>query len=363
MQEAYLDDDFSDEEEIVDDQGLGDEAETQFRYTITSYGADFPVDGLVRRIGDGSIYIPEFQRGFVWTLARASRFIESLLLGLPVPGIFLSKERESGKLLVIDGQQRLRTLQYFYEGIFRPTRSEFALEGVESDFEGATYASLAEDDRRRLDDSILHATIVQQDEPSEDDSSIYLIFERLNSGGMRLSAQEIRTAIYHGDFSTLLGDLNEHPAWRQVFGRRSKRMRDQEMLLRFLALHFSERYEQYMQDFLNKFMAANRWLQRYSAEEISEAFVPTVELIAEAVGSRAFRPKRAFNAAVFDAVMVGLARRLERGPVEDREGLARAHQGLLADPDFVNATETGTAQEPNVVKRLKLASSAFAGLA
>src|SRR5262249_8906843 len=104
------------EQEI--DESIGESEETvPFKYSITSYGTDYPVDGLVKRVGSGDIIIPTFQRGYVWSLREASRFVESLLLGLPVPSIFLSKEPESQKLLVIDGQQRLRTLAYFYEGM------------------------------------------------------------------------------------------------------------------------------------------------------------------------------------------------------------------------------------------------------
>jgi Protein of unknown function DUF262 len=100
-----------------------------FRYAITSYGADYPVDGLVKRLQPQDIVIPTFdpetessgslegfQRRFVWTTSQSDKFIESLLLGLPVPGIFLVKQPD-GKLLVLDGQQRLRTLQAFYGGI------------------------------------------------------------------------------------------------------------------------------------------------------------------------------------------------------------------------------------------------------
>src|SRR5437667_5267969 len=65
--------------------------EVPFKYSITSYGADFPVDGLVKRISNGAIFIPSFQRGYVWSLKDASRFIESLLLGLPIPSIFLCR--------------------------------------------------------------------------------------------------------------------------------------------------------------------------------------------------------------------------------------------------------------------------------
>ena len=211
------------------DESLDDVDEViPFKYSITSYGADYPVDGLVKRISSHDIIIPKFQRGYVWSLKEASRFVESLLLGLPVPSIFLSKEPETQKLLVIDGQQRLLSLRYFYDGLWPSTRKEFALKGVPSKFEGATYKSLASDDRRRLDDSIVHAIVVKQDEPSDDSSSIYHIFERLNTSGVSLTAQEIRTAIHHGEFSDLLKDLNKVDDWRAVYGPVNKLMRDQE---------------------------------------------------------------------------------------------------------------------------------------
>ena len=193
------------------DNNLEEDSEENlpFKYAISSYGADYPVDSLVKRINNESIYVPSFQRGYVWKLQEASRFIESLLLGLPVPGIFLSKEKETQKLLVIDGQQRLLTLLYFYNGIFLPTKKEFTLINVQPQFQDVTYKSLLDEDRRRLDDSILHATIIKQDEPSEDDSSIYHVFERLNTGGTTLKPQEIRSCIYHGEFNELLHVLND----------------------------------------------------------------------------------------------------------------------------------------------------------
>ena len=96
--------------EVEEAAGIEVEGYYPVEYSISSYGADYPVDSLVNRIEAGSIFIPSFQRGYVWNIYRASRFIESLLLGLPVPAIFLSREEASQKLLVIDGQQRLRTL-------------------------------------------------------------------------------------------------------------------------------------------------------------------------------------------------------------------------------------------------------------
>lgn len=349
------------DEELTAEESAEEQEATPFKYSITSYGADYPVDGLVKRISAESIFIPSFQRGYVWTLPQASRFVESLLLGLPVPGIFLSKDEPTQKLLVIDGQQRLRTLQWFYEGVFIPTKKEFSLQGVQSRFEGSTYRRLSDEDRRRLDDSILHATIVKQEEPSEDESSIYYIFERLNTGGTTLRPQEIRTAIYHGPFNDLLGVLNEHEAWRALYGPTDTRMRDRELILRFLALHFrADVYRRPLKGFLNDYMGANRYLRLQNEAVIRNAFVPTVEIIADVIGSRAFKPKRALNAAVSDAVMVGIVRRLQEGVIRNARELAESYNQLLANEEFVAATERSTTDEESVRRRLALASQVFA---
>jgi hypothetical protein len=332
-----------------------------FKYSITSYGADYPVDGLVKRISSGDIIIPKFQRGYVWSHREASLFVESLLLGLPVPSIFLSKEPETQKLLVIDGQQRLLSLRYFYEGIWPSTRKEFALKGVPSKFEGATYKTLIGDDRRRLDDAIVHAIVVKQDEPSDDSSSIYHIFERLNTSGVSLTPQEIRTAIHHGEFSDLLRELNAVDDWRAVYGPVNKFMRDQELVLRFLALYYNaERYSRPMKGFLNDFMGHNKHLTRLSANDRRAVFVPTIEVIRKAIGKRSFRLARALNAAVFDAVMVGVAVRLRRGMISDLDMLRQRYTTLLESHSFLAVAERATADEESVSKRLDLAATAFA---
>ena len=200
------------EENIIDDAGDAS-ASTAFRYGITAYGADYPVDALVSRLNTEDIIVPTydpdrstvdvegFQRHFVWTKPQSDRFVESLLLGLPVPGVFLVVQ-DDGRLLVLDGQQRLRTLQAFYGGFWG--ERQYRLEGVQEEFSGKTYKSLDPEDRRRLDNSIIHATIVRQDEPSNDQSSVYMIFERLNTGGTSLQPQEIRVALYRGEFVEFL---------------------------------------------------------------------------------------------------------------------------------------------------------------
>lgn len=332
-----------------------------FQYSITAYGADYPVDGLVKRISDGSIFIPIFQRGYIWDRKRASRFVESLLLGLPVPGIFLSREEGTNKLLVIDGHQRLRTLEYFYKGIFKDGK-EFSLQFVQSQYRGATYQSISEEDRRKLDDSILHATIVKQDKPSDDNSSVYHIFDRLNTGGVNLTAQELRACLYHGEFNDLLKSLNENSYWRELFGPVSSRLRDQELILRFLALYFGGKYSKPMAGFLNKYMGANRHLKLQSSEQISQAFNNTIETLNKYLGKNVFKPRAALIAAIFDSIMVGVARRLEKGDIKDIDALRRNYIALLSNKDFISATETHTSDEENVVMRMKLATKAFTNI-
>jgi hypothetical protein len=350
-----------DDPEIADELG-DDEKVVPDKYAITSYGADYPVDGLVRRIRDGSIYVPSFQRGYVWPPRKACRFIESLLLGLPVPGIFFSRDQMTQKLLVIDGQQRLRTLQYFYDGQFPEAKRPFSLKGVQSQFQDVTYATLSDEDRRRLDDSTIHATIVKQDEPSEDQSSIYHIFERLNTGGELLKPQEIRACIYHGPFSDLLKELNANAHWRSIFGAVNRRMRDQELILRFLALNNdADNYFSPMKEFLNKFMGRNRVLAQNAKASFLTQFTDSIDAAVRHLGENVFKRERAFNAAIFDGTMVGLARRLDEGPVNDPGALRQRYEDLLNDPQFVAATEKATAREDQVSQRIQLAILAFDG--
>lgn len=136
-------------------------------------------------------------------------------------------------------------------------------------------------------------------------------------------------------------------------------MRDQEMILRFLALYFGGEYKEYMAEFVNRYMGSNRGLTKQSTEEIREVFGLTIDTAHRAFGQSAFRPKGPFNAAVFDAVMVGLARRLARGPVSDPATVAPRYETLLKDQSFVDATETGTAHQESVDTRLRLATDAF----
>lgn len=359
----------SNEEPIEDIDEM--EETSPYRYSITSYGADYPVDGLVKRLEASDIIVPTFdpefkledeiegyQRQFIWTKTQCDRFIESLLLGLPVPGIFLVK-LDDGRFLVLDGQQRLRTLQAFYKGILRGR--EFVLQSVQERLQSLRYDSLDAEDRRRLDDSIIHATIIRQDEPSDELSSVYLIFERLNTGGTTLHPQEIRVALYRGGLVRLLREINNFEPWREIYGKKSNRFKDQELILRFFALLFwSDNYERPMKDFLNRYAAANRDFELQSRNDLQNIFEKTITTASQALGKNAFRLKTAINAAVMDSVMVGLGNRLlKAGPLTDMKLLEERYDQLLKNEKFLSAVERATTNEENVRTRLSLAKEAI----
>ena len=349
---------FVNEQDGVEDEAA-DEPIDNVTYDITSYGVDFTVDSLVSRLERGAFFIPPFQRSFVWTKPQASRFIESLLLGLPVPGIFVANERESHRYIVIDGQQRLKTLQFFFGGKFRGR--VFRLERIDRRWNGKTIEELEIEDRLRLEDSIIHTTVFKQDSP-DDDKSIYLVFERLNTGGSHLRPQEIRSCVSYGKFIKLLGTMNEDPNWRAIYGPVSKRQKDQELILRFLAFLHRGKYHLPMRDFLNEFTRSYRHLSDRRADEFQRDFATTMVTVRESLGDRPFRPKRYLNAAVFDAVTVGIAKRLKNGPLSDRDQVKRVYNRLLSDDKFQHAYSSGTAGLESVRSRFQLAEDAFGEL-
>jgi uncharacterized protein with ParB-like and HNH nuclease domain len=194
-----LEDESPAEEYDIDlQEGVEDDAERHasdhIHFNTSFFGADYPVDTLVHRMNRGDFFVPEFQRSYVWTQKQASKFVESLLYGLPVPGIFLYREPNTGRHLIIDGQQRLKTLQFYFSGTFGERR--FRLSEVARPWVGRTYEELQEQDKLRLGDAIIHATIFKQEEPKQNDQSICYVFQRINTGGIRLSGQEIRTCLY-----------------------------------------------------------------------------------------------------------------------------------------------------------------------
>ncbi len=178
------------DEDLIDENVSDDDIVAPFRYTMSSYGAVFTVDELVEQLNQGDIYMPPREaEDHTWSLQQASRFIESLLLGFPTPTIFLAIGASRTRF-VIDGQQRLRAVQTFFNGTF--DNQPFALTGVESEFAGKTYRTLSFSDRQELCDTLLHAIVFEPLESSDTSQiALYQMFERLNTTKRPLSSQDI----------------------------------------------------------------------------------------------------------------------------------------------------------------------------
>jgi len=209
---------------------LVDQAASLGTFEILTYPADYTLEVLVDKWGKGQLVFPKFQRKFVWTQVQASKLIESFLLGLPVPPIFLYSEPTTAALLVVDGQQRLKTIAQFYEGYFgdeiKGSRATFRMIGLDpkSPYLGKSYSDLQRENpagAARLDDSVLRAFVIKQLNPA-DDTSIYHVFERLNTGGTFLNPQEVRNCVRHGLLNDSLAQLNLNPHWRAIFGNPSR---------------------------------------------------------------------------------------------------------------------------------------------
>jgi len=338
------------------------------RYEIVTFPADYTLEGLVAKFRKSQIKIPGFQRKFVWTLPQASKLIESFLLGLPVPAVFLYTDPEDNTLQVIDGQQRLLSIVYFFDGYFGPEergkRTVFALKGLNerSPYLNKTYAQLSETDEaavNQLNDSVLRAFVVKQLSPG-DGTSIYHVFERLNTGGTQLVSQEIRNCVYHGHFNDLICELNSNPNWRKLFGKPGpeKRQRDVELILRFLALRFNAaRYEKPMKDFLSNFMGAHRRAARDLLDEFKATFLGVTEAVVARLGEKPFHIRAGLNAAVCDSVLTAFSKNLDRIPADIR----RRFDVLVGDNAFLRWVSSGTTDKEVVLSRLAAAEKILFG--
>jgi hypothetical protein len=355
------------DEDELQDVNEDDEA-TPAKFEITSYGADYPIDGLVKRLEAGDIFVPTFepsaqleegligfQRKFVWKKSQMDRFVESLLLGLPVPGIFLLKAK-NGKLLVLDGQQRLMTLLYFY-------RQEIAdkvyrLENVQLPFKGKKYDELESNDRRRLDDSIVHATVLRQNNDDGNQNAVYSIFERLNTGGSPLTPQEIRVALFPGKFLRGVNELNKLDSWRTLYGKRiDDRLKDHEMIIRIFALYEQLiPYSNPLKAYLNDYLELKQDLELDSSSELWILFSEAMSLLLEEVGPNAFRPNKLLNAAVMDALVISVMRRIKQGGEYRRSDLNALYYELMDESSFVEFSNNTTSAEDRVKGRIRIAN-------
>ncbi len=325
-------------------------------YDIMSYPADYTIKGLYEKWQSGQLFMPDFQRSYIWNQTQGSRLIESFLLGLPVPQVFLYRDRSDPNLTVIDGHQRLATIARFYEG-------KFTLRGVSSLWNGRSYAGLTEYDRSLLDEATLRAIVIRQIQP-DDNSSVYQIFERLNTGGIRLNYMEIRRAIFRGNANGFLSTLNENPDWRALIGapEPAARFRDVELVLRVLAL--AENWRKYgdtkyggqsMKHFMNWYMEVLDESDTEKLGDLGKRFAQSCNVARSQLEDKPFHLRGRLNLAALDAVVACLVELDHSVNLDIRSAYAK----LRADEAFMSAVTYNTSHALEVRQRFELAHSAF----
>ncbi|MBQ1061381.1 DUF262 domain-containing protein [Micromonospora sp. C41] len=354
-------------------------------YDLTSTPNDFNALTIFSFIESGAVKIPGFQRHFVWDIKRASKLIESLIIGLPVPQVFLYEEARN-RFLVIDGQQRLMTIYFFIKQRFpkkeaRPRLrnvfmerggipdevlsnddlfEDFALKlpdlspGRPNKFSGLTYSDL-DDYKTQFDLRTIRNVVVKQVKPSGGNSSIYEMFSRLNTGGINLTPQEIRLSLYHSKFYDLLTRLNLDSRWRLLLGRPEPdlHMQDVEVLARAVAMwRDGSQYKPSMVRFLNQF---SHVAQKFNEEELAtiESYFNWFLDSAREVAPSAWQRQSKFSVPIFEAVFAASCSLRDKGqPVALSSALV---EKIKLDPVVQDSSQEKTTDTGNVRNRLKRA--------
>ncbi|MDI6904396.1 MAG: DUF262 domain-containing protein [Candidatus Bathyarchaeia archaeon] len=212
-----------------------EETETEFELevkeesrTVYADKLDLDVATLCNRVQTGDLVLqPEFQREYVWDDTKASRFIESILMQIPTPVIYLAEDKD-GRRLTIDGHQRLRSVFRFWSNDF-PLRNLT----VFKELNGKKFKDLDKKYQRSLLNGVIRSILIRQE---SDDDVKFELFERLNTGSVHLNAQELRNCVYLGPYNDLIKDLASDRDFLFILGLKTpdKRMRDRELVLRFL---------------------------------------------------------------------------------------------------------------------------------
>lgn len=349
-------------------------------FSISSWGADLSFRELIARYDDDELLKPELQRKYVWDKAEASRFIESLLLGLPVPSIFLAKAEEE-KMLIVDGYQRIMTVYDFVNGIFSGDGKAFKLsksEKLNKRWRGKTFLELSDIEQRRIRNTTIHAIIFVQDSPSDDNTSLFQVFERINTSGKSLQAQEIRNCIYQGDFNDLLFDLNKGVYWRALYGAREEdsRMRDMEYILRFFALMpkiiKKEKKERLsLKKHLNKYMGANKTMGTTKKTKHKNKFETTIHQVYQIWGDVAFhnisptnpdKLVKKFSPTIFDSITIATSVAHSQGHSLKIKNAEKKRVKLLQDEDYRFAITQETMSKKSINTRVTKALDILYGL-
>lgn len=345
-------------------------AETEAFSQAVLHSADWTVDTIVSQLTRGNIELnPRFQRRDAWSVKRKSAFIESLILGLPVPQIVLAEKKgQRGKYIVLDGKQRLLSLLQF-TGNAQGTNNTFRLSGLEArpDLIRKSYLNISadaglEDDLNAFANYTIR-TVVIRNWPNHD--FLHIVFLRLNTGSVKLSPQELRQAMFPGEFSNFVDD--SAAASRQLQRLLSRdtsdpRMRDVELLVRFLGFHFFlTSYSGRMKDFLDETCESlnNDWGTKEAALQAAvTTFEAAVTTLMNAFGDERIARKegsKSFNRAIFDALVFYAADDQIREAMQNSpDAVQRAYAEAIENEDFLVAVESDTAGVPNTLARLRI---------
>ena len=326
------------------------------------FATDWTAETILSQLKKGNISLdPGYQRRDAWRSERKSRFIESLLLGLPIPQLVLAESKERrGSYIVIDGKQRLLTLSQF-AGNPKDPHSPLRLSGLTArrDLNGKTLQDIEHDPSLQGDVSSFQnqpiRTVVLRNWPNED--FLYLVFHRLNTGSMQLSPQELRQALHPGEFVSFSVDRSAASRGLQKFLQIKEpdfRMRDVELLVRYFAFkNFIGYYTGNLKEFmdhtclsLNIEWAAHRDLLMAQADDMDEAIEATFGIFGDENAFRKwdgerFQPRR--NRAVFDIMLFYFSEKEYRLlGLEQKENVVREFKRLCSVTEFVRSLETTT---------------------
>lgn len=357
-------------------------------YDITASPNDFNISTIFNFIESGSLKIPVFQRNYVWDIKRASKLVESIIIGLPVPQIFLFEEARN-KFLVIDGQQRLMSIYYFMkkrfpqkhkraelraifdqhgeipdgtlhdDEYFSPFNLQLADKAPPSAIQGSNYSTLG-DLKTTFDLRTIRNVIIKQNLPKDDnDSSIYEIFNRLNSGGVNLWPQEIRASMYHSEFYKMLYRTNVETRWRGLLGlgEPDLHMKDVETILRGFALLIRGKdYHPSMTGFLNESSRQFRRLPKEEVEYLEKLFDSFLTACADLPEKSFYGKGGNFAISIYDAVFAAVcSAAFEKHKLVKRKIDPAKLNSLKEDSEFFAASQSRTAGLGNVKTRLSRA--------
>lgn len=331
---------------------------------IRTQAYDKSVEDTVRMIEKGRIFLePDFQRySQVWDYKTASQLIESVLLNVPIPPIYVAEE-DNGTWNIIDGLQRLTSFKNFYEG-------KFKLRGLDSlkELNKQNYDSLNSNAKSILDNGSLRIILITKESHPE---MKYDVFMRLNRGSVKLTEQELRNCLYRGNLNDMIKDLRNNQQLLNILklDKPHKRMDDAELILRYFALsrHFNEEelkingYKGIMKTFLNAYMDENKTISEERVEELRQKFNNTLNKVFSIFGINSFKRIEAdgsyypwINKAIYDFIMLGFERYdLECLLAKKSEIIEALKKCINEDKDFEDSITVGTSEPRRMEYRLK----------